>query len=267
MIQGTHLLPSPVQAPVACNKLFRCGGAARGAPACTLTCSHTQQPHTQGNPHTCLHLSSFASFFLDAAHLQLSLYLSDRPPPLRSYPWWIWAFLTFMFVLLAVGATTFIGRYAPRITYQPKWPKWLGARHMLWDNVPGRQAWRLTKLVAAVTARPPCVDRCNQSLFSALLAALLPSSTEGGCRRQGALLQGLPLALDARSDSLWCHQTRVLDPLPLPLLPGNSWLRGMLVGLSAALLVLLMNTGDLLRFVCGHCLHRTAQARGTAHAS
>ncbi|KAI7836796.1 hypothetical protein COHA_009341 [Chlorella ohadii] len=29
---------------------------------------------------------------------------------LFSYPWWIWAFLTFMFVLLAVGATTFNGR-------------------------------------------------------------------------------------------------------------------------------------------------------------
>ncbi len=107
---------------MACNKLFRCGGAARGAPACTLTCSHTRQPHTQGNPHTCLHLSSFALCFLDAAHLQLSLYLSNPPPPLRSYPWWIWAFLTFMFVLLAVGATTFIGRCAPGITYQPKWP-------------------------------------------------------------------------------------------------------------------------------------------------
>ena len=27
-----------------------------------------------------------------------------------SYPWWIWAFLTFMLVLLALGCTTFIGK-------------------------------------------------------------------------------------------------------------------------------------------------------------
>lgn len=32
------------------------------------------------------------------------------PPHPCSYPWWIWAFLTFMLVLLALGCTTFIGK-------------------------------------------------------------------------------------------------------------------------------------------------------------
>ncbi|PRW44259.1 UPF0420 [Chlorella sorokiniana] len=38
-------------------------------------------------------------------------YLAPVPcNKLFSYPWWIWAFLTFMFVMLALGVTTFMGR-------------------------------------------------------------------------------------------------------------------------------------------------------------